>query len=122
MSQQCSFMKLLHSFFWLFCPPNLHRKMEEMADRSQGTKELIASSDVSLRPSQRWHSLAGCSRGGPYSGCALRSEGAIAAKKSPCHKTNSSKFPKNCASSPKTMLSTHANSICNLWRGSHRPG
>ena len=25
-----------------FCPPNLHRKMEEMGDRSQGTKELIA--------------------------------------------------------------------------------
>jgi Phasin protein len=77
--------------------------MEEMGDRSQGTKELIASSDVSLRPSQRWHSLA---RGGPYSRCALRSEGAITARKSPCHETNSSKFPKNCASSPKTMSST----------------
>jgi len=33
--------------------------MEEMGDRSQGTKELIASSDVSLQPSQRWHSLEG---------------------------------------------------------------
>ena len=32
---------------------------EEMGDRSQGTKELIASSDLSLRPSQRWHSLEG---------------------------------------------------------------
>ena len=33
--------------------------MEEMGDRSQGAKKLIASSDLSLRPSQRCHSLEG---------------------------------------------------------------
>jgi hypothetical protein len=59
MSQQCSFMELLLSFFWLVCPPNLHRKMEEMGDRPQGAKKLIAwadsTSDVSFAlPSQCW--------------------------------------------------------------------
>jgi len=83
-----------------------------LAQRTEG-RETVTRAAFSTRAF-----LAGCSRDGSYSGCALRSEGTITARKSPCHETNSSKFPKNCASSPKTMSSAHASYI--FYRGPNK--